>query len=104
MFWKSLPLAGALALAAFSGLASAPARAEALLDRAEAFYRDNGQRAHAAFSRSGEFRDGPLYVYVLDLAGNFLASGGSSVTLIGRNVRDMPDARGKPFFSTPPTV
>lgn len=74
------------------------ARAEALLDRAEAFYRDNGQRAHAAFSRSGEFRDGPLYVYVLDLAGNFLASGGSSVTLIGRNVRDMPDARGKPFF------
>lgn len=74
------------------------ARAEALLDKAEAFYRDNGQRAHAAFSRSGEFRDGPLYVYVLDLAGNFLASGGSSVTLIGRNVRDMPDAKGKPFF------
>lgn len=74
------------------------ARAEALLDKAEAFYRENGQRAHAAFSRSGEFRDGALYVYVLDPAGNFLASGGSSVNLIGRNVRDMPDARGKPFF------
>lgn len=73
-------------------------RAEALLDKAEAFYRENGQRAHAAFSRSGEFRDGALYVYVLDLAGNFLASGGSSVTLIGRNVRDMPDAKGKLFF------
>lgn len=74
------------------------ARTEALLDKAEAFYRENGQRAHAAFSRSGEFQDGELYVYVLDPAGNFLASGGSSVNLIGRNVRNMPDARGKPFF------
>ncbi|KAB2967563.1 cache domain-containing protein [Zoogloea sp.] len=74
------------------------ARAEALLDKAEAFYREKGQRAHAAFSRSGEFQDGELYVYVLDPAGNFLASGGSSVTLIGRNVRNMPDARGKLFF------
>lgn len=74
------------------------ARAEALLDKAEAFYRAQGQRAHAAFSRSGEFQDGDLYVYVLDLSGNFLASGGSSATLIGRNVRGMADARGKPFF------
>lgn len=74
------------------------ARAEALLDKAEAFYREHGQRAHAAFSRSGEFRDGTLYVYVLDASGNFLASGGSSVALIGRNVRDTLDAKGKPFF------
>ncbi len=74
------------------------ARAEALLDKAEAFYRANGPRAHATVSHSGELRDGSLYVYVLDPAGNFLASGGSSVALIGRNVRDMSDTRGKPFF------
>ncbi|TAH46681.1 MAG: hypothetical protein EYC67_08555 [Betaproteobacteria bacterium] len=74
------------------------ARASALLDRAEAYFREHGEQALATFSRMGEFQDGDLYVYVLGLDGTVLASGGSSATLIGRNVRDMTDSSGRPFF------
>lgn len=73
-------------------------RTAELLDRAEAHYRELGERALAGFSQSGEFVDNDLYVYVLDFDGQFLASGGASATLIGRNVRDMTDASGKAFF------
>ncbi|MBS0512070.1 MAG: cache domain-containing protein [Proteobacteria bacterium] len=74
------------------------ARTQALLDRAEAFLRDKGDQALAAFSRSSDFQAGDLYVYVLGRDGTFLASGGASSTLIGRNVRDMTDSDGRPFF------
>jgi cytochrome c len=56
------------------------------------------EEALAAFSRQGEFIDGDLYVYVLDMDGNMLASGGSSAALVGRNVADFKDVTGKPFF------
>ncbi|MCK0507999.1 cache domain-containing protein [Aromatoleum anaerobium] len=74
------------------------ARTAALLDRAEAHYRAQGEKALAAFSQAGEFKDGELYVYVLGRDGVMLSSGGSSAALIGRNLRDMTDADGKPFF------
>ncbi|MBS0544583.1 MAG: cache domain-containing protein [Proteobacteria bacterium] len=73
-------------------------RVQALLDRAENHLRDAGDQAMASFSRAGEFADGDLYVYVLDMQGNFLASGGSSTTLIGRNVMDLTDSGGRPFM------
>lgn len=73
-------------------------RTQALLDRAEAHLREQGGQAMASFSRAGEFVDGELYVYVIDTQGNFLASGGSSTTLIGRNVTDLTDSEGRLFI------
>ena len=73
-------------------------QAQKLLQRAVRAYQANGEQALAAFSRSGEFIDGAYYVYVLNLKGNMLASGGTSSTLVGRDVSDMVDATGKPFF------
>lgn len=52
----------------------------------------------AGFSRAGEFVDGDLYVYVIDTEGNFLASAGSSTTLIGRKVLELTDSEGRHFI------
>ena len=74
------------------------ARTQALLDRAEAHLRAQGDPALASLSRAGEFQDGELYVYVIDTAGNFLASAGTSSSLIGRNVRELTDSDGRHFI------
>ena len=73
-------------------------RAQEMLERAVAYYRKNGKQALAAFSRAGEFLDGELYVYVIDNEGLMLASGGPSVTLVGRNILDLKDPKGKNFI------
>ena len=73
-------------------------RAKALLAKAVARYRRHGDKALADFAESGRFEDGELYVYVLATDGKFLASGGSSSVLVGRNVAEMRDSVGKPFF------
>lgn len=73
-------------------------QAQALLAKAVAYYKDKQDLALGAFSRQGEFLTPSLYVYVLDSKGTMLASGGSSAALIDRNVADMKDAAGKPFF------
>jgi cytochrome c len=60
--------------------------ARALLEKALAYYHDNGDKAFAAFSRQGEFVDKDRYVFVVDTKGVMLASGGPSSALIGRDV------------------
>lgn len=77
---------------------AASKRAQTLLQNAVSYYKKNGNRSLKAFSSTGKFIDGEYYVYVLSLKGVMLASGGSSAGLIGRDVTDMVDARGKPFF------
>jgi len=69
--------------------------ARALLEKALAYYHDNGDKAFAAFSRQGEFVDKDRYVFVVDTQGVMLASGGPSSALIGRDVSDVlgPDLR-----------
>jgi len=57
-----------------------------LLKRAVDYYQVQGDTAFAAFSRQGEFIDGEHYVFVVDTQGTMLASGGTSVMLIGRDV------------------
>lgn len=98
--WASLALAfpiahGQQTLAAAAGDAQ---RAQALLARAVALYRKQGDAAFAAFNGPTEFIDGELYVFVLGTDGTLLASGGSSAALIGRMVKNMTDAFGTPFF------
>lgn len=61
-------------------------RAKNLLKKAITYYLTVGESSLAAFSRQGEFIDGELYVYVVDVNGIMLASGGPSANLIGRNI------------------
>lgn len=74
------------------------ARAQALLERAVAHYKEVEESALAAFGRKGKFVEGELYVYVISTKGVMLASGGPSSALVGRDVTDLQDAAGKPFF------
>lgn len=60
----------------------------ALLEKALAYYHENGDKAFAAFSRQGEFVDKDRYVFVQDTKGVMLASGGPSSALIGRDVSE----------------
>lgn len=73
-------------------------RAQTLLQRAVAHYKDMNEPALADFRPQGKFVDGELYVYVVSTAGVLLASGGPPASVIGRNVADQQDAMGKPFF------
>jgi signal transduction histidine kinase len=68
----------------------APA-AKALLEKAVARFRQEGDKAFAEFSRQGEFVDGERYVFVTDTNGIMLASGGPSVVLIGRDISSVLD-------------
>jgi signal transduction histidine kinase len=67
------------------------AAAKALLEKAVAHYRQVGDKALAEFSRQGEYVDGERYVFVTDISGVMLASGGPSVVLIGRDVSSVLD-------------
>lgn len=91
-------LAGGLLLSAlFCGALGAATsksdeeRARALLERAVAYYQEQGERAFAAFSRVGKFSENDLYVFVVDRNGTMLASGGPSRKLIGRDVSPLLD-------------
>jgi cytochrome c len=73
-------------------------RARALLAKAVALYQASGDNALAAFSRQGEFVDGELYIYVVDTTGVMLASGGPSVSLVGKPVVSVLDDDLKATF------
>ena len=89
-----------IALRADAAMADAvdAARAQALLQHAVAHYKGVKESVLTDFDRKGEFVDGELYVYVISTKGVMLASGGPSSALIGRDVTDVQDATGKPFF------
>lgn len=74
-------------------------RARAMLDRAVVAYRKNPRQALVDFSMVGPFIDHELYVYVVGEDGVMRASGGSSVALVGRDVRNLKDVDGKLFIS-----
>ncbi|CDF83227.1 Cache domain containing protein [Pseudomonas knackmussii B13] len=92
-----LPFAASAATQA-PGDAAQAQRARQLLEKAVAYYREQGDKAFAAFSRQGEFVDNELYVYVLDEHGVMLASGGPSVVLIGRDVSTLLDGAVRDRF------
>ena len=57
-----------------------------LLDKAVAYYRQEGDKALAVFSRKGPFTVGNLYVFVVDRQGTLVASGGPSLMLVGEDI------------------
>ena len=72
-------------------------RAQALLQRAVAYYKAIKDHALEHFSPQGEFIDDELYVYVVSTSGVLLASGGLPSSYIGTNIADLQDAVGKRF-------
>ncbi len=73
-------------------------RANALLAKAVAAYKAKGDSALAEFSRQGAYVDGELYIYVVDTSGVMLASGGPSVSLVGKPVVSVLDDDLKAAF------
>ncbi|KAB0496458.1 cache domain-containing protein [Pseudomonas vancouverensis] len=72
--------------------------AKALLVKAVTEYKAKGDAALAEFSRQGAYVDGDLYIYVVDTAGVMLASGGPSVSLVGKPVIGFLDDDLKTMF------
>lgn len=72
--------------------------AKALLVKAVAEYKAKGDAALAEFSRQGAYVDGELYIYVVDTTGVMLASGGPSVSLVGKPVIGFLDDDLKAMF------
>jgi cytochrome c len=72
------------------------AEAHALLDSAVAKIKaDGAEAAYAAFNDpKGAFVKGEHYVFVFDMNGGYLASGGNP-KLVGTNAIDLKDAEGK---------
>lgn len=73
-------------------------RTKTLLAKAVLHVQVNGDESVDDFSRDAQFTDGELYVFAVGIDGEFLASGGSSMVLIGDSVLDTQDVYGKPFF------
>ncbi|RLV59672.1 hypothetical protein D5018_10995 [Parashewanella curva] len=73
-------------------------RAKKLLNSAVEHLIKNGATAVKDFNNKEEFIDNELYVFSLTLDGKFLASGGSSLVLVGDTVLDTFDMYGKYFF------
>jgi len=75
------------------------AEAKALLDKAVAFYKANGQeKAFAAFNDSkGQFVSKDLYIFALDMNGK-IHSHGANAGLIGKDMMGTKDADGKLFM------
>jgi len=74
--------------------------AKALLDKAVAFYKANGEaKAFAAFNDpKGQFVSKDLYIFALDMSGTVIAHG-ANAGLIGKNLSKTPDADGKYFMN-----
>jgi signal transduction histidine kinase len=73
--------------------------AKALLDKAVAYYKANGQpKAFAAYNDpKGAFVSKDLYIFALDMDGKILAHG-ANAALIGRDMMGAKDADGKLFM------
>ena len=104
---KRILVAGMVLLFVVVGLVYAQQRiasveAKAMLKKAVAFYKANGQeKAFAAFNdRKGQFVDQELYIFVLDMNGKILAHG-VKPELIGK---DMAEIQPKKLPSSPTGV
>ena len=73
-------------------------RAKTLLAKAVIHVQTVGEESVKDFMSDPEYIDGELYVFALGIDGEFLASGGSSMVLVGDSVLDTQDVYGKPFF------
>lgn len=75
---------------------ASPQQAQELLDKASAkLTKDGPEAAFAAFNnRNGGFVAHELYVFVFDMTGKYMASGGNP-KLVGSDAHELKDAEGK---------
>jgi cytochrome c len=93
-----LSLVISLSASVFAADHADPLKAKAMLDRAEEEVQKNPSKAFTTFNDpKGGFVDGELYVFVIDMAGKYMASGGNP-KLTGSNALNTKDAAGKPLF------
>lgn len=72
--------------------------AQAMVVEAADFLKKEGaDKAFAAFNAGGNWRNGDLYVFVIDNSGTWRASG-ARPELVGKNELNTPDANGKLFI------
>jgi signal transduction histidine kinase len=72
--------------------------AQAMAMKAADFLKSQGpDKAFIAFNEGGAWRNGDLYVFVIDKTGTWKASG-ARPELIGKNELNTPDANGKLFI------
>ncbi|MEZ8693617.1 cache domain-containing protein [Vibrio splendidus] len=79
-------------------VSDAERRAKTLLAKAVVHVQKDGDESVKDFMSDAEYIDGELYVFALGIDGQFLASGGSSMVLVGDSVLDTQDVYGNPFF------
>ncbi len=79
-------------------VSDAERRAKTLLAKAVVHVQKEGDDSVKDFMSDPEYIDGELYVFALGIDGQFLASGGSSMVLVGDSVLDTQDVYGNPFF------
>jgi cytochrome c len=86
-----------LPLDAFAG--GTAAEAQALIDKAVQYYKENGkEKAIASINDpNGGFVRGDLYIFMLNYGGDTLAHG-ANPKLVGKNMNDLKDAGGKLFI------
>ena len=80
-----------LGMVSLAGAASSKAEAKAMVDRAAAYIRSNGnQRSFEEFTnRNGKFVEKDLYIFAIAFDGEFLAHGGNH-TFVGKNMLHSP--------------
>ncbi|WP_116871299.1 cache domain-containing protein [Vibrio splendidus] len=79
-------------------VSEAERRTKTLLAKAVIHVQTEGDESVKDFMSDPEYIDGELYVFALGIDGQFLASGGSSMVLVGDSVLDTQDVYGNPFF------
>jgi cytochrome c len=93
-----LGLVISLSASVFAADHADPLKAKIMLDRAAEEVQKNPSKAFATFNDpKGGFIEGELYVFVIDTAGKYMASGGNP-KLTGTSALNTRDAAGKPLF------
>ncbi len=71
-------------------------QAQTMATKAAGVVKKDGDKAFTGFNNGGEWRDGDLYVFVIDKTGTWRASG-ARPDLIGKNALSIADSDGKLF-------
>jgi signal transduction histidine kinase len=84
---------------ALPAAAQTKADAEAIVKKAIAFAKTNGEEKalHEISNPNGQFKNGTLYIFVYDLNGNVMAHG-ANASMIGKNLINTRDVDGNLYI------
>jgi signal transduction histidine kinase len=97
-FLRALTCAMLFSGLAWAGDSGTATEAEAMVKKAVAFMKANGNdKAYEEFTHGKSFKDRDLYVVVYDLEGKNLAQG-ANPKLVGKDLINLKDPDGKPII------